>query len=277
MKYKGASQLAWVDEHGEILKEQGMLGITLEKTTRQDALYGLPVQASQDLTQIASIPSNINFADPLSLNRLRVEIDGIQDGVLHLHGGRQRYQAPVLTIEKENLRQVNDSQDQGLSAADRVKFLKPGPLIPSDHEAIQKLAQEITAGVGGGLQKARRIVDWIQTHIQKRPVLSVPDALAVLENRVGDCNEHAVLFAALARASGIPTRIEAGVVYLKGRFYYHAWNAVYIGNWITLDALFNQIPADVTHIRLTSGDPDSQLDILSLIGSIGIHVLDGTL
>ena len=61
-------------------------------------------------------------------------------------------------------------------------------------------------------------------NIQKRPVLSVPNALETLRNRVGDCNEHAVLLAALARAAGIPAQVEAGLVYQKGRFYYHAWN-----------------------------------------------------
>ena len=73
---------------------------------------------------------------------------------------------------------------------------------------------------------------WIEKNIKKRPVLSLPDALSTLENRMGDCNEHAVLFAAMARAVYIPAKIEAGVVYLNGRFYYHAWNLVNLGGGI---------------------------------------------
>ncbi|MDX2500601.1 MAG: transglutaminase-like domain-containing protein [Deltaproteobacteria bacterium] len=101
----------------------------------------------------------------------------------------------------------------------------------------------------------------------------MPDALSTLENRVGDCNEHAVLFAALARASGIPCRLEAGLVYLKGRFYYHAWNLVYLGRWITADALFGQVPADVSHIRLVTGSPQQQLDLMGLIGKLQLSVI----
>jgi transglutaminase-like putative cysteine protease len=85
-----------------------------------------------------------------------------------------------------------------------------------------------------------------------------------------------VLFAALARAAGIPTRIEAGVVFLRKRFFYHAWNSIYVGRWITVDALFDQIPADVTHIRLAGGTQKDQLDILGLIGNLKIKILNGT-
>ena len=52
--------------------------------------------------------------------------------------------------------------------------------------------------------KAGKLVDWVHKNLEKRPVLSVPNALETLENRIGDCNEHAVLLAAFARAAGIP-------------------------------------------------------------------------
>ena len=72
---------------------------------------------------------------------------------------------------------------------------------------------------------------------------------------------------------GIPAKIEAGLVYLKGRFYYHAWNLLYIGKWITADSLFGQIPADVTHIRFTSGAQTEQFDLLNVIGKVKIKVI----
>jgi transglutaminase-like putative cysteine protease len=103
--------------------------------------------------------------------------------------------------------------------------------------------------------------------------LSLPDAISTLENRVGDCNEHAVLLAALARAAGIPARIEAGLVYLKGRFYYHAWDLIYLGKWVTADAVFGQLPADVSHLRLVAGSSEQQMDLMGVIGKIQLKVL----
>jgi len=117
-------------------------------------------------------------------------------------------------------------------------------------------------------------MDWIHKNIEKRPVLSLPDALSTLENREGDCNENAVLLAALARAAGIPAKVEAGLVYLKGRFYYHAWNLLYLGRWITADSLFGQMPADVTHIRFSSGTQKQQLDLMNIIGKIELKIIE---
>jgi hypothetical protein len=105
-------------------------------------------------------------------------------------------------------------------------------------------------------------------------VLSVPSALETLRQGVGDCNEHAVVFAALARAAGIPAQVEAGLVYMDGRFYYHAWNVVNLGVWITVDALMNQFPADVTHIRLVRGEPAEQIDLMRVIGKLSLEVLE---
>jgi transglutaminase-like putative cysteine protease len=92
---------------------------------------------------------------------------------------------------------------------------------------------------------------------------------------MGDCNEHAMLFAALARAAGIPARVEAGLVYLQGKFYYHAWNLLFLGRWVTADALFGQLPADATHLRLATGSMQQQVDLVGVIGNITIEILDG--
>ncbi len=275
LKFKGATQLAWMDEKGDLLREKGMLGIILEKTSREDAMYGLPIQSSQDLTEAASIPANIDIDNPGELIQMRFEITGSGDFAKQLQGGRQTYHSPVLSIQKESLNDLPQQEPLLVPTEKRMTFLAPSPFIQSDHPAIQKLASDLLAGKDAPLEKARKLVAWMQAHIQKRPVISLPDALSTLENRAGDCNEHAVLFAALARAAGIPTRIEAGVVFLRKRFFYHAWNSIYVGRWITVDALFDQIPADVTHIRLASGMQKDQLDILGLIGNLKIKILNG--
>jgi hypothetical protein len=42
---------------------------------------------------------------------------------------------------------------------------------------------------------------------------------------------------------------------------------------MTADAVFNQIPADVTHIRLAGGEHGSELDLLGVVGRIKLEVL----
>lgn len=78
----------------------------------------------------------------------------------------------------------------------------------------------------------------------------------------------------MLRAAGIPAQMEAGLVYLQGRFYYHAWCVFFSGKWITADSAFNQIPADVTHIRLIRGDVDQQINLIGVIGKIKLEVME---
>ena len=88
LDFKGLTQTAWIGESGEILKEQGLLGISLEKTTRDDALFGLPLESSDDLTKIASVPSNMVIKSPERLDLLRARISGISLDNIHLDVGR---------------------------------------------------------------------------------------------------------------------------------------------------------------------------------------------
>ena len=275
LNFKGVSQLAWLGKEGDIIREKGLLGITLIKTDRKGALDGLAIESSQDLTKIASVASNIPLENVEALKVLKVKIQGIPSKNMQLQGGRQTFKGQVLTVEKEVLSNLaSELRTDKLAALEKI-FLRPGPFIQSDDQKIRDLAREILKDEPDAppLTRAKKLLDWVHTHIEKRPVLSLPDALSTLENRVGDCNEHAVLLAALARAAGIPTRIEAGMVYLKGRFYYHAWNLMYLGKWITADSLFGQLPADVSHLRFATGSPEQQLDLMGIIGKIRLTVI----
>jgi len=274
LNFRGTSQIAWIGETGDVLQEKGMLGIRLEKTSREAALQGQAVESSADFTLIASVPSNVVLENLNRLSALKIEISGISFKRVKLDGGRQTLNDNVLTVKKESVANLSaDIRRINLQPLEKI-YLKPTAFIQSDHQKIRTLAQKIVGNHTVPLEKVRTLVGWVHHNIEKRPVLSVPDALSTLENQVGDCNEHAVLLAALARAAGIPCGIEAGLVYLKGRFYYHAWNLVYLGRWITVDALFGQVPADVSHIRFVTGSPRQQLDLMGIIGKVKFRVIE---
>ena len=272
VSYKGTTQLAWIGENGDVIREKGLLGIRLEKTTRDDALSGLQKEPILDLTEVASVPSNIRIDDPSRLKGIDIEISGVNYNTVRLQGGRQRLTDNILTIKKEDISGLPDVLDKNKMGKIEKDFLMPSPFIESDHPKIQNLVNKIVSADDRPLIKVNKLVAWLRNNIEKRPVLSLPDALVTLENRVGDCNEHAVLLAALARASGIPARIEVGLVYLNGRFYYHAWNLLYVGQWITADSVLGQVPADVTHIRFSSGAIQKQLDLMGIIGQIKLKI-----
>jgi len=267
----GSAQSAWVDAEGNVLREKGFLNITLTRVTRSQALDGAPLSASQDLTRLVSVAADRDIAAPQRLTRLRLKIDGITDP-LSLDGDRQRYANGVLTVSKETV--PDPDRVSSAVAAEFAELLGPSPFIESDHPRIRETVEKIVAPDDRLLARAEKIMAWIHDNIQRRPVLSVPGALQTLTHGMGDCNEHAVLFAAMARAAGIPARIEAGLVYLEGNFFYHAWNSLYLGKWVTADALMTQLPADVTHIRFVHGAADRQIDLMQVIGRIRFSILE---
>jgi transglutaminase-like putative cysteine protease len=93
-----------------------------------------------------------------------------------------------------------------------------------------------------------------------------------LEARAGDCNELTVLFVALARAAGRPARPVAGLLRRDGRFYYHAWAEVYLGDWVPVDPMFGQLPADAGRLRLAEGLA-RRVDLLRRIGNLTLETL----
>jgi len=267
--FMGTSQTAWIDEDGSVVQETGFMGLTLKKVAENEALSGLV--ASRDLTKIVSVAANEAIDEANKLKRLRLKITGIDTGRVFLHGGRQTLEDGVLTIFKEN---PQDSPE--IFTKENTDYLKPTPFIQSDHPKIKEKVSEIVSPDDSLEIKAQKLVTWAYKNIEKRPVLSVPNALETLENRMGDCNEHAVLLAAMARAAGIPAQIEAGLVYMKGRFYYHAWNVLFLGHWITADALMGQMPADATHIRFVRGEPSTQIDLMGVIGKVKLEIMEQT-
>ncbi|MBS3758158.1 MAG: lasso peptide biosynthesis protein [Desulfobacterales bacterium] len=270
--FKGAELTAWISPNGEVVKEKGLLGMTLEKVSRKKALAGLDIAPGQDLTALAAVPVGQKLENPRQISELVVRIKGVSFDGLDLNGQRQTLSGNRLRIKAQNPAHA----DGRAAIGDTQPFasaLSAGPFIQSGHPDIKKLAEKLTAFEGTLLEKTKKLVSWVYENIEKRPVISIPDAHATLKSRMGDCNEHAMLLAALARAAGIPAEIEAGLVYLNGRFYYHAWNRIYVGKWITADAVFGQIPADATHIRLVSGAPERQLDLMPVIGRIQLSIL----
>jgi hypothetical protein len=80
---------------------------------------------------------------------------------------------------------------------------------------------------------------------------------------------------ALCRAAGIPAVTCAGVVYVdNGIFGYHAWPAVWVGEWVAIDPTFSQQIADATHIILAQGSLDAQYVVNAVLGRLSIEEVE---
>ena len=127
-----------------------------------------------------------------------------------------------------------------------------------------------------GLALEKRVWSFIQNKNYARGFVT---ALEVVQDPSGDCTEHAVLLAALARARNIPARIAQGLIFepRSGKMAWHVWNELYINEmWIPLDATIGQNHVNALHLRINSGSfsnatlPQTLLPAAQLIGKLQI-------
>ena len=269
---------SWVDEKGTTLKEEGFMGFTIIKSSAAAAPRDIEAEGEVDFYDAASIKVDRSLSKPSRVNYLKLQFEGIDTAALDpkvINGERQRFQEGVMEISREGLPSQTPYKLPYHGHDDGVEvFLKPEFNIESDDKEIIEKAREISGTERNPLVVSKRLSTWVYTNLEKRPVVSVPSALEVLQTRVGDCNEHATLLTALLRASGIPARLSIGLVYTRGKFFYHAWTEAYMGKWVSMDATVDQMPVDATHVKLVEGNLDRQAEIAGLIGELKLKVLD---
>ena len=270
--FRGISVVSWVDGQGRTLKEESPGGFSLVRQEVQQAKH-LPASAVPlDIVAQTAIPVAKSITEAQSRTDIQFKLSGVNLANFPLNGGRQKLKYDRLDVHLEDLKQLNVPRIP-VRGGRLASYVQPTPFLQADHPRIVALAAKIVRGETDAYRAARKIKDWVYREIAKEPTVSIPNALEVLQTRRGDCNEHTVLFNALARAAGIPAKTVVGVVYLRGAFYYHAWSEVWLGEWVSLDSVLNQFPADVTHIKFLEGEIDRQIDILQLIGNLKIEVL----
>ena len=282
MEFSGLRTTSWVTDTGEVVREESPLGlITVREPADQARAMAVSRRMQVDLLQAAAVVPEMRarIDDPRNVRRLRMRLEGADLSSIDLQGVGQ-------TVDGEIVELVDPrTLEPGRADPDTARYLAPETFIESDAPEIIAEAGLAVRGVTGVRARAERLTRYVNALLEKKPTISLPSAREVLRTKVGDCNEHTVLFVAMARALGIPARIAAGMVYIHGAFYYHAWPEVYIGEssgktadprgmWLPVDPTLNQFPADGTHLRLARGGLDKQAAILPLIGRLQITVLD---
>ncbi len=269
--FQGITVSSWVNERGETLREESPMGLVMVRETREEALR----QGSgekPDITAATSIKVNKSFS-AAQLTFLKLRLENVDLDGFDLDSGRQKLSGDILEIRRERLPLIR-AAGIAVPGPDMKPFLEPSPFIQSDDADIVACAERNRGKNKNAFSMVRALNKWVYGYLEKKPTLSIPSAVAVLDSKQGDCNEHAVLLTALCRASGIPARVAAGLVYQNGSFFYHAWCEVFIGKWITVDPALDQFPADVSHIKFVDGDLENHLGILRLIGKLHIDVLE---
>jgi hypothetical protein len=277
LEFAGLRTTSWVTDTGDVVREESPLGLlTLREPAARATVMAVSGQVQTDLLAAAAVVpvTPTPFDEPRNVLRLRVRLDGADLSSPDLTGAGQ-------TVEGDTIEVINPtSLAPGPADPDAARDLAPEPFIESDAPEIRAEARKAVGDATDRRVQAERLTRYVNGLLDKKPTIGLPSALEVLRTKVGDCNEHTALYVAMARALGIPARIDVGLAYVRGAFYYHAWPEVYLaerdgrGLWLPVDPTFNEFPADATHVRLARGGLDKQTVILPLIGRLKMTILE---
>ena len=278
--YPFVSNDIWVDGQGNTLEESVREGLVTTKVEQPKALGPFISDwalAKKDLIyDFSLVRVEPPLKDPKKLTGLSVEISDWNDALPLLQGGGQQVEkngngrvtfktgSLVLMPTDSSVQKPTDAQ------------LKPADKIESDAPEIRAQAKALSVGIKSQEELAKALTFWTAERL-KDTIDDGGSAVESFKSKSGNCQTHARLYTALARAAGIPTRFVSGLVYLEGKgFLYHSWAESFIGDrWVPVDPTYNQLPADPTHLKLFEGNLPADMEpIITIIGRIRIKVLE---
>lgn len=276
----GHEVTAWLDDAGRPLLEMAMGGIMisgLESEVRAKAyLARSSLNKSEALLDFSLIRTAEKLDDPRQVEYLEVVLSGIEaDGKIPSDERQQ------CAWENGALYCCINAEAQvpapGACIAGAMNpYLRSSLAVPASNARIHELASSIMETMNDPQDRIQAILSWIGEYIEKEPV-DVFSALDVLDKGKAECQGHAMLYAALARASGIPTRVVNGIVYSAehGGFLYHTWAESCVGDaWISVDPTFAQARADATHIKIVEGEaPEDLMPLVGLVGRVRAEIV----
>lgn len=265
----------WIDLKGNVLKESVRDGLVVTLARDEATARAELAEAAMGKKDLIFDFSMIRVTPPLEhpeqLRKLVLEMSNFPAELPLSQGERQ--QAQRLPEGKVLFTMPNPAPhaDPPPTAVD----LQPGERMPSDNPDIAARARAIAGDEKDPARIAARLAEWVSREI-KGDVTDSQSPLETLRKGSGNCQSHARLYTSLARAAGIPTRFVSGLTYQGEGFLYHSWAESYLnGKWLPIDPTFNEVPADLTHIKLVEGDSlDEMASLAGMIGKVRARVIE---
>ncbi len=276
INYMGIKSILWLDDNYKLIKESSpAMALEMIPLSREEALVEIDLADAFDLLSFFAVKLDKPIPDPKKLSYLKLELKDITIKDLDLMDDYQKLIQQEPIVIESYLPDLTELPDLSIPINKHKEFLTSSVYIQCGNPEIVAKANEFVGDEKDAKEVVARLVAGVYNFLKKNPTASLPSAIDVLRTKEGDCNEHSILFTALARAKGIPTKIHVGLVNLQGAsYYYHAWCAVWLGKWVPVDPTLNQYPADIGHLKLKEGEISEQAQVLKVVGKLNINVLD---
>ena len=213
--------------------------------------------------------------NPRDVKALSMKVIGISEKSLAISDARQRAIAIpdepgtyFFTIKAESA-EPESAVLLPISEPSLQPFLQAAPYLEINDPAIKEAAARIRGDEKNSYKVAKSIRKWVFDSMKPDYTIGVPRSCAdVLRRPRGVCRDYATLFAGVARAAGIPTRMAGGILYAQGKFFYHAWVECWVGKWVPFDATLDKDFVDATHVKFSEGDVTDMFNVARIVGRI---------
>ncbi len=286
------TETIWVDRTGGVLRRRSeAMNLESFRVPKAVALEK-PDGAGFDLGRDLSVPVERKLPSPHETKRVRYR--------LYLEGGdpagtfvscfSQRVRSLDTHTAEVTVYAVRPDSPAGnpdaVADPPTAEDSSPNSLIQSDNPKIVALAAEAAGQEKDPWKVAIALEAQTKRLVSKKEYSQAfASAAEVAESGVGDCTEHAVLLAALARARGIPARVAIGLVYIeqegKAFFAYHMWDELYLGkHWIPMDGTLGQGGIGAAHLKIANSSLQgasafsSFLPVANVAGRLKIQIED---
>jgi hypothetical protein len=274
----------WVDLAGNTVRESVRDGLIITSAEDGAVIRQFILDAAiakRDLVlDFSIIKVDPPLARPLELKKMALELSGFPASMPLLSDERQKGarlggDKVLFTVERTPVAASGETFATGLPE-DR-KYLEPTDRILSNHSEIVAEKNRLLKTEKTPLEAVLTLTRWVSANVEER-VTDSQTSLETLRTRQGNCQSHARLYVAFARAAGIPTRFVSGLVYVAGKgFLYHSWAESFVGHWLAVDPTLGQVPADATHVKLAEGDsPGEMAGIGGIIGRVKGKIVEET-
>ncbi len=277
----------WVDAEGFPIVIEMSLGSIQVRILRSDKKTALRLDALPELFFSTFVKTDRKIDRHAKELKLRLSVPDGEMPDLPSTGMQtaKRVDARTvdLTIRRADWAALKEAKHGKLADA-AAEFSATSPYLDTNDAMIVELAKKGRGKAETPWELAGNLREFVTEYITKKDLgVGFATASEVAKTRQGDCTEHGVLLAALARANGLPSRVVAGLIQVPGRrdeFGYHMWTEVWIdGQWVDIDAAMDQTECDATHIALTTSSLSNgamaadTVTVATLLGRLKIGVL----
>lgn len=254
--FAAVQSMEFLDDKGESQKSTMSLLQTVAYTVpKEEALKSLSGgEIDLGIATLVKLPKKLENAQSTKKVVYKVTVSGANPAELIQAGPPQTMEKlsdEAVKVTVESLREP--PANPGNEPKPASEYLKANSYLQTGDAKVVSFANQAAGEEKDPWKIAQAMEAWVQKNLKKKNFSTLlASAGETARTLSGDCTEHAVLLAAMARVKEIPSRCVVGLVYVPklNAFGGHMWTEVWVnGVWMPLDATLGKGYVAAEHIK----------------------------